>query len=219
MCQVPGIDADIANDADTYQLIVEDGKSLPPPYHCYAAFLGTHLESVSCCGVPERETILELQGKESILFTLRRAVQTLTPTIRSFNAREKGLVPWPVSHEDDVRDLLYVMLNPCSLTWSKRRQHLPWLEPTSSWIFAARHREILIEVKWVGRRGQWKTILDQIHVDVQSYPTHESCATLVFVVVDAVRDIADPRLVEHELSGAQTVRGRTVDVQLYIVEP
>jgi hypothetical protein len=101
-----------------------------------------------------------------------------------------------------------------------KEEATPSLARTHKFVdLCSKASRILIEVKWVGRRGQWKTILDQIHVDVQSYPTHESCATLVFVVVDAVRDIADPRLIEHELSGAQTVRGRKVDVQLYIVEP
>lgn len=43
--------------------------------------------------------------------------------------------------------------------------------------------------------------MDQIRVDIQSYLSHECCGTLVFVIVDAVRDIPDPRLVEHEMSG------------------
>jgi len=110
--EVPGIDADVADDADTYSMSLIDGTKIPPPWHCFAAFLGPHLEALSCSSIPERTTIIELQGKESVLFTLSRAVQALTPTIRSFNLREKGLPPWTVSREDDIRDLLYVMLKP-----------------------------------------------------------------------------------------------------------
>jgi hypothetical protein len=109
---VPGIDADVARDADSYSLTSIDGTIVPPPYHCYAAFLGRHLEAIACGAVPERQTVIELHGKESALFTLSRAVQALTPTIRSFNDREKGLSPWSVTREDDVRDLIYVMLKP-----------------------------------------------------------------------------------------------------------
>jgi hypothetical protein len=43
--------------------------------------------------------------------------------------------------------------------------------------------------------------------------------TLVFVVVDAVRDMPDPRLLEQEMTGPQSVKGRTFDVRLYVVEP
>jgi hypothetical protein len=60
----PGIDADVAHDADTYQLRTKDGEVFPPPYHCFAAFLGEHLEAISCSRVPGRETVIELQGKD-----------------------------------------------------------------------------------------------------------------------------------------------------------
>lgn len=216
---VPGIDADVAQEADSYHLTLRDGTEIPPPYHCFAAFLGEHLEAISCGMVPERRTIIELQGKESVLFTLGRAVQSLTPTIRSFNAREKGLSPWPVSREDDVRDLLYVMLKPVLFDLVKE-EPTPSLVRTHKFVdLCSKASRIFIEVKWVGRKGQWKTILDQMHVDTQSYPTHECCETLVFVIVDDARDIPDPRLLENEMSGTQIIRGRQVDVRVYVVEP
>lgn len=74
-------------------------------------------------------------------------------------------------------------------------------------------------MKWIGRRGQWKRILEEIQIDIQSYHVHESCETLVFVVVDAVRDVPDLRLVERDLTGKQTLQGRVVDIRLQIVEP
>ena len=45
---VPGIDADVAKDADSYVMHTIDGQSFGPPYHCFAAFLGEHLEAVTC---------------------------------------------------------------------------------------------------------------------------------------------------------------------------
>ena len=64
------------------------------------------------CSRSERETIISLEGKEGALFEVRRAFQSLTATVRSFNNREKGLDLWRITCEDDVRDLLYVMLRP-----------------------------------------------------------------------------------------------------------
>ena len=109
--ETPGIDEDIAKDADTYSLKSRDGEVIPPPYHCFAAFLGKHLESL-VCSRSDRETVIELSGRAKVLFEVRRAINVLTPTIRSFNNREKGLNPWTISCEDDVRDLFYVMLRP-----------------------------------------------------------------------------------------------------------
>lgn len=84
---------------------------------------------------------------------------------------------------------------------------------------ASKVARIFIEVKWVARRHQWKAIVRQIQVDIQSYPAHKSCETIIFVVVDAARDIPDPRLIEKELSGQQVIRDRNVDVRVFIVEP
>jgi len=215
---VPGIAVDVARDADTYSPKLIDGTKFQPPCLWPAAFMGRHLETVVCGGLGRR-TVIELQGKESALFTLGRAVRALTPTIRTFNAREKGLQLWTVSREDDVRDLLYVMLKPVLFDLVKE-------EPTPSLAglhklvdLSSRASRIFIEVKWIYRKNQWKTVLGQIQIDIQSYPTHPACETLVFVVVDAVRGVPDPRLVEQEFTGKQIVRGRPVGIHLYIVEP
>jgi hypothetical protein len=216
---VPGIDADVARDADTYSLISLNGTKIDPPYHCLVAFLGPQLAALSTGGVSERGTVIELQGKESALFTLSRAVQALTPTMRTFNAREKGLQPWTVDCEDDVRDLLYVMLKPALFDLVKE-EPTPSLAGAHKFVdLSSKASRIFIEVKWIGRKKQWKAILGQIQIDIQSYSTHPYCETLIFVVVDSARDISDPRLMEKEISGKQLIRNRQFDIRLYVVEP
>lgn len=216
---VDGIDDDIANDADTYSCESVDGTVFPPPYHCFAAFLGPHLEYIACCGPRDRVTVLELQGKESILFTLTRAIAGLTATIRSFNHREKGLPPWEITREDDVRDLLYVMLRP-NLFDLHKEEPTPSLAKTHKFVdLCSKASRLFIELKWIGKKGAWKKILAQIQTDIQCYPSHPSCETLVFVVVDTCRDIPDPRQFERELTGVQTIRGKDIDIRFYVVEP
>lgn len=216
---VEGIDPDIAAEADSYSLESVDGATIPAPVHCFAAFLGADLELLTCSSPPERTAVLELQGKESVLFTVRRAIDALTPVIRSFNRRERGLTPWPVSREDDCRDLLYAMLRP-TLIDLKKEEPTPSFAQTHKFIdLCSNASRLLIEIKWIGRGGQWKRILDQIYTDVQCYPAHPACETLVFVIVDDARDIPDPRHFERELTGRQEVREKAVDVQVYVVEP
>jgi hypothetical protein len=215
----PGIDQDVAHDADTYILQTATGETFGPLYHCFAAFLGAHLEEVACTNRPERTTVIELQGKESVLVALDRAIQALTPTIRSFNAREKGLDRWDIKREDDVRDLLYVMLKPVLFDLVKE-EPTPTLAGTHKFVdLCSKTARIFIELKWISRANQWKAIVDQIHVDIQAYSVHEFCETQVFVIVDSARDIPDPRLLERELTGKQIIRGRTVDIRVYVVEP
>jgi hypothetical protein len=217
--EVPGIDRDIADEADSYELHLRDGTVIPPPYHCFAAFLGDHLEAITCGMVGGRSQVIELEGKDALLFEVRRVVESLTPTIRSFNIREKGLTPWPITQEDDVRDLLYVMLRPLVFDLSKE-ESIPSRGGTHKFVdLCSKAVRLLLEVKWIGKRGQWKRIVEQVHVDTQSYVAHPACETLVFVIVDTARDIPDPRRLEHELSGEQTIAGKSVNVRVYVAEP
>ena len=159
--ETPAIDVQVANDADTYSMRHVDGTEIPPPNHCFAAFLGGHLEALTCT-ITDRITVIDLTGRELILFEVNRAIETLTPTIRSFNNREKGLEPWKIVCEDDVRDLLYVMLRPRIFDISKE-ESIP--SKAGSHKFAdlcSKAVPFLIELKWIGKRGSWKTKIDSL---------------------------------------------------------
>lgn len=215
----PDIDQNVAGEADSYTLNMRDGESIGPPYHCFAAFLGEHLETLTCCPPADRRIIIEFAGKSSLLHDVERAIRTLTPTIRAFNCREKCLTPWMITREDDVRDLLYVMLRPLVFDLSKE-EAIPSRGGTHKFVdLCSKAVKLLIEIKWIQRRGQWKNVVEQIHIDVQSYIAHPSCETLMFVIVDSARDIPDPRRLEAELSAGQTIGGKSVSVRLYVAEP
>lgn len=215
----PEIDQTIANEADAYILYTRDGTSIGPPYHCFAAFLGNHLEALTCGMLSERRKVIEFAGKEALLYEVRRVIQTLTPTIRSFNTREKGLNPWTITREDDVRDLLYVMLRPLIFDIGKE-EAIPSRGGTHKLVdLCSKAVKLMLEVKWIARHGQWKRIVEQVHVDTQSYIAHPACENLIFVIVDAARDIPDPRRLEEELSGEQSIDGKFINVRVFVAEP
>ena len=56
-------------------------------------------------------------------------------------------------------------------------------------------------------------------MDIQSYVRHPASHNLFVVVVDAVRDIPDPRQFEAELTGTQKIDGRRIEVQVIVCEP
>lgn len=215
--EIPGIDEDIAKDADTYSLKLRDGTIIPPPYHCFAAFLGNHLEKLVTSGT-DRQTVLELSGREKVLFEVRRAIDALTPTIRSFNRREKGLAPWTVSCEDDVRDLLYVMLRPI-VSDIKKEEVVPSKAGTHKIVdFCSQGIRLLIELKWIDRPNNWKRKIEEIQVDIQSYAAHPACDSLIFVIVDSTKDIPDPRRIEEDMSGVQVIKGREINIRAIVCE-
>lgn len=215
--EVPGIDQDVAQDADTYSLVGRDGREIGPPHHCFAAFLGSDLEALSCSR-SERETIISLKGREAALFEVRKAFRSLTATVRSFNNREKNLDPWTIKCEDDVRDLLYVMLRPrvfditTEVAVPSKAGTYKIVDLCSSAV------SFLLEVKWIGRRGVWKKKIDEIYVDIQTYAKHPASRTIFFLIVDDVGDIQDPRQLEKELTSTQTVDGREIDIELFVCD-
>ena len=215
--EVVGIEEDIAQDADTYSAVLKDGTEIRPPYLCFAAFLGRHLEAL-VCSRNERETVIQLEGRDQALFEVNRAIDSLTATIRSFNNREKGLVRWTVSCEDDVRDLLYVMLRARIYDIGKE-EAIPSKAGTHKFAdLCSNHVPFLLELKWIGRKGDWKKRIEEIHVDIQTYVKHPACETMFFVIVDSVRDVPDPRRTERELTADHRIDGREIRVVVRVCD-
>ena len=215
--EVKGIDEDIAQDADTYSAVLTDGTEIKPPYHCFAAFLGRHLEALTCSR-SERGTVIQLEGRAAALFEVKLAIDSLTATMRSFNNREKGLQPWTISCEDDVRDLLYVMLRP-TIPDITKEEAIPSKAGTHKFVdLCSNAVPFLLELKWIGRKGAWKKKVEEIYVDIQTYVTHPASETIFFVIVDNVRDIPDPRELEGKLTAKQTIDGREIDIVLRVCD-
>lgn len=216
--EVEGIPEDIAERADSYTMVTEDGKA-ETPWHCVAGFLGPELEELTCCNTADRQEIVEEQGKAQLLTTIKNAVDTLTPSIRLFNKREKRLTEWTVNREDDVRDLMYVMLR-ASIADIRTEEPVPSRAGTHKFIdIYSEIARLFIEVKWIRKKGLWKQILKQVNDDIQSYVSHPCCDTMIFVIVDEAKDIPDPALIERDYTGLQTINGKEVEVHLFVREP
>ena len=211
---VPGIPLDIAERADSYALYDEHGNIEVSPYHCPASFLGEDLENLVCFTSNSRREIISQQGTTTFLSLTRRAIDSLTPAIRKFNNREKGLQTWPISQEKDVRDLLFVMLR-SSIDDLKVEEPIPSRAGTHKIVdIYSSLAKLLIEVKWIGKKGQWKRIIEQISIDIQAYSAHPNCVHLIFIIIDAIRDVPDPTQVQKELTKKQTINDKVIDVEV-----
>jgi len=215
--QVKKIPRDIAQRADNYILHTRDGLTLGPPYHCPAAFFGRELESLVCSN--RRAEILQETGRKGFILTIKRVIDSITPAIRRFNKREGGLACWPISREDDVRDLLYVMLR-AAISDVKTEEPVPSRAGTHKFAdIVSDLAGVFVEVKWIGKRGQWRNIVKQINDDIQSYSKHPSCETIIFLIIDAAKDIPDPSQFERSISGRQTLDGKSVEIMALVREP
>lgn len=214
---VKGIPDDIAKRADSYQAKTRDGEVFGPPYHCPAAFMGPEIEALVCSN--KRAVVLEEAGRTGLLHTLRRAIDAITPAIRRFQAREKGLASWKIGQEDDVRDLLYVMLR-AAISDIKTEEPIPSRAGAYKFVdIYSALAGLLVEIKWIYEKHSWKRILREINDDIQSYARHPNCKTLVFLVVDAAKGIGDPVQFEREISEKQIIDGRDLEVLAYVREP
>lgn len=217
--EVSAIPEDIAERADNYAIETRDGEMLGPPWHCPAAFMGPDLETLVCFTPEARQVILEEQGTDALITTIKKAVDALTPAIRRFSHRESHLQSWPITCEDDVRDLLYAMLR-ASLSDIKPEEPVPSRAGRSTVAdLLSQIARVAIEVKWIGKPSHWKRIQDEIAVDIQSYGRHPDCQTIVFIILDAAKAVPDPGLVQSQLSGDQVIDGKTIKILAFIREP
>jgi hypothetical protein len=215
---VPDIPPDIAERADSYVLQMRDGKTITPS-HCPAAFMGEHLEDLLCFSVPERQVIIEELGTKNLLSTLRTAINALTPAIRLFQNREKGLTQWSITCEDDIRDLLFAILR-ASISDIIREEAVPSRAGTYRFVdLCSKVARLFIEIKWIDKKGSWRRIIKEINDDVQSYAQHPACHHLFFVVIDAIKDIPDPVQFEQELSGNQKINSKDISIEVFVREP
>ena len=102
---------------------------------------------------------------------------------------------------------VYVMLRPRIFDITKE-EAIPSRAGSHKFVdLCSKSIPLLIELKWISKPGSWKRRVEEVYVDTQSYGQHPSCDNLIFVIVDSIKDVPDPRQIEAELSGVQTMTG------------
>jgi hypothetical protein len=144
--------------------------------------------------------------------------QTLRPPWHCA-AERNGPLSGPLGGKTMFRDLLYVMLRG-SIFDIRREEPIPSRADTSKVAdLFSQIAKAIIEVKWIAARRQWKKVVEEIYVDIQTYGRHADCRYLVFIVVDAARAIPDPHLIEQRISGGHIIDGKTIKVMAFVREP
>ena len=82
----------------------------PDTCFCYAAFLGDHLETLTCGGMPERYEFLSRTYIGDRRFLLTEILEMFSLSARHPANRQGNRPCYTIDEEQDVRDLLYVII-------------------------------------------------------------------------------------------------------------
>lgn len=74
----------------------------------------------------------------------------------------------------------------------------------------------LVEFKYI-KSGSLKTYVDELKVDIGSYPRHSLCGHLFCVVWDPQQLVSDRKSVIEDLAGPRTHAGRSFTVEVMFI--
>jgi REase_DpnII-MboI len=76
--------------------------------------------------------------------------------------------------------------------------------------------DTIIEFKYV-KTGNLRTYVDELKVDIVSYPKHSRCGHLFCVVWDPRQLVTDRKSVVEDLAGPKTHGGRSFTVEVMFI--
>jgi hypothetical protein len=173
-------------------------------HYCFAAFMGNHLESLTCGHLPERYEFLSQSYTGDQRFLLTEILEMFSSSA-GYLARRSGNRPsYSLEEEQDVRDLLYAILK--SIFPDARLE-----EYTRVHAGSAKRIDIvvpgistLIEVKFTRNPQHARKVADELRIDFESYHIHQSCSKLIAYVWDPAGFIADRSNFINDLRGLRT---------------
>lgn len=185
---------------------------------CAADFLGDDVEGLVCGWRLDR--VQRVRAADPHLDALARIQQvalSLPTAMKALTERGEGRDSLEVASERDVQDLFFFALRN---TFDDVRTE----EWTPSSAGNAKRADlfipqagVMLEVKFVRDKRHGRAIANELRVDFESYHSHPGCKTLVAMVWDERRWIADPLALERDLSGARTKGDATFDVVVKVL--
>ena len=141
---------------------------------------------------------------------------TFSDVARRLGARLHDRPNFTIENEYDVQDLLYAML----------KTPIPDLvdeEPTPKRAGSSKHIDFItrtgrcaIEVKYVRDARHGREVADEIRQDLDHYPEHAECDSVLVFVYDPGTHVRDAAVFERDLSGVRVIKGHEVHVEVRV---
>ncbi|MCG8096872.1 MAG: hypothetical protein JAZ17_25155 [Candidatus Thiodiazotropha endolucinida] len=183
---------------------------------CAASFYGDEIESLVCGARPDRYEVLpnlENLDKPSMLIQM---LDYFPVVARHLAERKHDRPSYLIENEYDVQDLIYANIR--SVFGDARLEEwTPKHGGKSKRIdIVVPSAEVVIEIKFVRDKTHGKNIGDELKIDIESYHSHASCKTLLFLIYDPDGFIMDPAEVTNDLSGRRVKGTSSFDVQVLV---
>jgi hypothetical protein len=145
-----------------------------------------------------------------------RVIENFHNVAKELEQRRKGKPIVSIEDEYDLQDLLYMVLKPY-VADLRKEEYTPIHAGKSKRIdLTSKELYTVIELKCIREEAHAKNIGDELKIDIQSYPFHPYCRTIIFYIYDPQGKIKDPRMLIRDLSGKHTIKGRDIEVKLFI---
>ena len=188
----------------------------PETQFCAAAFMGEHLESLTCGGMPDRYEFLTESYTADRRFLLIELLEMLPEASVSLARRSGNRPPYAIESEQDVRDLAFALIKcvfPDARIEETTRQHAGSSKRVDIAIPAI---TTLIEVKYIRDRAHARRVADELRVDIESYYVHEHCKKLIAYVWDAEWLITDRQNFIRDLCGLRAKGAHSFEVEVLV---
>lgn len=168
---------------------------------CFAAFLGKHLEALTCGTMPERYEFLSRTYTGDRRFILAEILEMFPTSVALLANRMRNRPSYDIEEEQDVRDLLYAIVKsvfPDSRIEEHTRIHAGGAKIID--IVIPRISTV-IEVKYVRNPQHAKEVANELRIDFESYHIHQDCKTLIAYVWDPNGYLVDRSNFINDLRG------------------
>jgi len=197
-----------------------DRKRRNPDFEgaCAADFLGEDVEEIVSGWRPDKaQRVRAADPHQDALLGVLHIASSLPTSVRSITDRAKGAVPFELASERDVQDALFFALR-SSIEDIRTEEWTPSSAGSSKRIdLAIPSERILIEVKYVRSASHARSVPNELKVDFESYHSHPACGTVVAIIWDADRRIADPAALCRDLSGPRVKAEKSFEVIVKVI--
>ena len=183
---------------------------------CFAAFLGEHLESLCCGGMPERYEFLTESYTGERHFILTEILEMFPISAAHLSNRMGKRHAYELEEEQDVCDLLYTIIKSV-FPDARIEEYTPVHAGSSKRIdIVVPGISTVVEIKYVRNSRHAKSVADELIIDFESYHAHADCKTLVAYVWDPERDVIDRSNFIKDLRGLRTKGESSFKVEVMI---
>jgi hypothetical protein len=185
--------------------------------NCPAAFIGEDLENLTCSVVEGRAEVLGREYAHDRRHLLKEIISQIPQSVSYLSrSARSGIHDLNFDSELTIRDIAFAMVRgvfPDALVEDPTEKH------------AGRSKNIdlvvprinsIVEFKYI-KAGNVRTYVDELKVDIMSYPAHSRSDHLICVVWDPQRLVTDRKSVVEDLAGPRTHAGRSTTVEVMFI--